>query len=331
MKRRFYLLVLPSVLLGEVRVEGLMFGDYYHFTSAHDTAKIQYQHGFWIRRIFVTFKADIAENFSSVINFEMNSPYGFDHTTSTTLVPYIKDAYLRFKFSGQSLLFGLIPTPTYYVVERVWGKRYLEKTPEDLYRMAPTRDLGLGIQGELGILKYFLSLGNGEGEKSEYNRNKKGMVSLSIKPYKDLVFELYGDWWDRDSSKDKILGHIFIGYDNKNIGFGVLYAQQGTQGGLINPNKWDIFRVASVFLRLNFMEKFGFVLRYDRSLDKNRDVLRQNYVYFPSDTTFHFGLVALEYYPSKNVTVSPNLEIIRSNDPNLRITAISRLTLFYRF
>jgi len=326
------LAVLPGLLFGgEVKVEGLMFGDYYHFTSAQDTANVQYQSGFWIRRIYLTFKADIADNFSSVINFEMNSPYGFDQSKSATLVPFVKDAYLKYKFYDQALLMGIIPAPTYSVVEKVWGKRYLEKTPEDLYRLAPTREIGVGLEGGFGILKYYLTFGNGEGERSEYNRNKKGMASLSIKPYSDFVIEIYGDWWDRDSSKDKILGHIFLGYDGKDLGFGVLYAQQRIQGGLGDPNRWDNIRVAGVFLRSKFMDNFGLVLRYDRSLDKNRDVLRQNYVYFPSDTSFHFGLVALEYYPAKNIIVSPNVEVIKSDQPNVKPTVISRLTLFYRF
>ena len=89
-------------------------------------------------------------------------------------------------------------------------------------------------------------------------------------------------------------------------------------------------RLAGVFFRARF-NGFGLVLRYDRSFDKNSSVLRQNYVYFPSDTSFHFGLVALEYYPAKNVIVSPNFEVIRSDDATLRPTVISRLTLFYRF
>jgi len=99
-----------------------MFGDYYHFTSAQDTINVQYQSGFWIRRIFLTFKADIADNFSSVINFEMNSPYGFDQSKSTTLVPFVKDAYLKYKFYDQALLMGIIPVPTYSVVE-MFGER----------------------------------------------------------------------------------------------------------------------------------------------------------------------------------------------------------------
>ena len=332
MKRYAYLgmlALLPSTLLGgEVKISGLMFGDYYHFTSADDSV-VQYQHGFWIRRIYLTSKVKLTENFSAIINLEMNSPYGFNESKS--LIPFVKDAYLKFSIYDQSILFGIIPAPTYSVVEKVWGKRYLEKTPEDLYRLAPTRETGLGLEGGFGILKYYITFGNGEGEKSEYNRNKKGMASLSIRPYKDLVFEVYGDWWDIDGSKDKMLGHIFAGYDNKDLGFGIIYAQQRIQGGLEKPSTWNNIRLAGVFLRARFMEKFGFVIRYDRSFDKNSAVLRQNYIYFPSDTSFHFGLVAFEYYPAKNVTLSPNVEVIKSDDSDLKPTIISRFTLFYKF
>lgn len=331
MKRHYshILILLPTLVMGgELKYSGLVFGDYYHFTSAEDST-IENQNGFWIRRIYTTFDSKISEEFSARVRFEINTPYGFEE--SRALVPYIKDAYLKYKISGQGIMFGIIPSPTFELMEQEWGKRHLEKTPNDLYRIGPSRDFGIGAKGGFGIMSYYIVFGNGEGEKSEYNRNKKGMLSLALKPIEKLTFEVYGDWWDIPALKDKRTAHIFLAYKNDYMGFGVSYTQQQTQGGYSNPDKWSNLRIASAYFRVKFMERFEVVLRYDRSFDKNRGVLSQNYVYFPSDTSFHFILSALEFSPVKDVFLSPNVEIVKSDKSNLKPTVISRFTVFYKF
>lgn len=322
-------MLLPTLAMGgELKYSGLVFGDYYHFTSAEDST-IENQHGFWIRRIYTTFDSKISDEFSARVRFEMNTPYGFEEAQS--LVPYVKDAYLKYKISGQSIMFGIISSPTFELIEEEWGKRYLEKTPDDLYKIGSSREFGIGAKGGYGIIKYYAVVGNGEGEKSEYNRNKKGMLSLAVEPIEGLTFEVYGDWWDRPASKDKRTGHVFLAYKKEYRGFGVSYTHQQTQGGFSNPDKWSNLRIASVYFRMKFMEKFGVVLRYDRSFDKNSNVLSQSYVYFPSDTSFHFILAAFEFSPVKDVFISPNVEVVKSDDSNLKPTVISRFTVFYKF
>ncbi len=322
-------MLLPTLAMGgELKFSGLVFGDYYHFTSAEDST-IENQNGFWIRRIYLTFDSDISEEFSARVRFEMNTPYGFEKAGE--LIPFVKDAYLNYKISGQSIMFGIISSPTFELIEEEWGKRYLEKTPDDLYKIGSSREFGIGAKGGYGIFKYYAVVGNGEGEKSEYNRNKKGMLSLAIEPMEGLTFEVYGDWWDRLGEKDKRTGHVFLAYKNEYMGFGASYTQQQTQGGHSNPDKWSNLRIASVYLRVKFMGNFGVVLRYDRSFDKNGNVLSQSYVYFPSDTSFHFILAAFEFSPVKNVFLSPNVEVVKSDDSNLKPTVISRFTVFYKF
>ncbi|MEO0163958.1 MAG: hypothetical protein ABIL51_05765 [candidate division WOR-3 bacterium] len=325
----YLLMLLPTLAMGgELKFSGLVFGDYYHFTSAEDST-IENQNGFWIRRIYLTFDSDISEEFSARVRFEINTPYGFNKPDY--LVPYIKDAYLKYKVGAQSLMFGIIPSPTFELMEEEWGKRYLEKTPNDLYRIGPSREFGIGAKGRYKIFKYYAVVGNGEGERSEYNRNKKGMLSLAVEGIKGLTFEVYGDWWDIPGEKDKRTGHVFLAYKNDNMGFGVSYTRQQTQGGYSNPEKWSNLRIAGIYFRAKFMEKFGLVLRYDRSFDKNRNVLNQSYIYFPSDTSFHFILASFEFSPVKNVFLSPNVEIVKSDDSNLKSTVISRFTVFYKF
>ncbi len=147
-----------SIILSSVKAKGLMFGDYYHFTSA-DNKTVEYQHGFWIRRIYLTFDGEISNGISSRVTLEMNTPYGFGK--SLQLVPFVKNAYLKYKpYRSLGILVGIIPSPTFDIVEQKWGKRYLEKTPEDLYKLGPASEFGLGLKGDFSWLKYYNVYGN---------------------------------------------------------------------------------------------------------------------------------------------------------------------------
>ncbi len=145
-----------------------------------------------------------------------------------------------------------------------------------------------------------------------------------------FLIEIYGDWWDIDASSDKKTAHIFVSHEIGPISSGLLYSHQKIQGGLVNPNIWEDLRVASLYFRVKF-GKVGAVLRYDRGFDKNPAVLRQSYVYFPSDTSFHFVLAGIEYNPTEKVYISPNVEVVKSDNPSFRPTLISRITLFFEF
>ena len=91
------------------------------------------------------------------------------------LVPYLKDAYLRWTYKGsQRLTLGIHPTLTFDWLDGFWGLRHIEKTPADLYRMDSSRDFGFTFDGPTPIdgLNYAVQFGNESGNGSETQEGK---------------------------------------------------------------------------------------------------------------------------------------------------------------
>ena len=130
--------LLPSMAQSAGEIKGYMFGEYYSVFKHHDM-NIDGKRGFWFRRIYFTYDSQLSEKIKMRLRLEMNSPGDF--TSSSKLEAYVKDAYLSAKLCGQELMLGIMPTPTFgFNLEKRWGYRSLEKTPLDLYKMAPSRD-----------------------------------------------------------------------------------------------------------------------------------------------------------------------------------------------
>ena len=115
------------------KISGLMFGDYYWYYRWHqdqisDTnpTAVEGQHGLWFRRLYFTYDVAFSEKLNTRFRLEMNSNGEF---TGGDLVPYVKDAYLRWTYTGkQQLTLGIHPTLTFDWLEGFWGLRHIEKS-----------------------------------------------------------------------------------------------------------------------------------------------------------------------------------------------------------
>jgi hypothetical protein len=127
-----------------IRISGYMVGEYYCVTNHHDQ-DIQGKHGFWFRRIYLTLDKKISDKFKTRLRFETAS--ASDFVSKSLLIPFVKDAYLSYSFSGQELKAGIMSPPSFAQLEKIWGYRILEKTPLDLQRWTTSRDFGISLRG----------------------------------------------------------------------------------------------------------------------------------------------------------------------------------------
>ena len=330
------LLVFSNVILADdkpaQKFSGYMFGDIYYVAANHDTS-LEGNNGMWFRRIYFTFDQKFSETFSTRLRFEMASPGDF--TTSSTLNPFVKDAYLKLKTGGKELYIGISSTPTWEVIEHVWGYRSVEKTPLDLQKYGSSRDFGLAIKGKLdgnGKVKYHLMLGNGNSNKSETNEGKKAMLSLSLYPNENLIVEAYADWNDLPGDNDVYTYQGFLAYKTKTARVGVQFAQQtrNVEGG----DAVDL-KIGSVFAAGKLAEKSNWFARIDRTFDPNPSANKISYI--PMDKTAKSTLIiaGLDFMPEKNVHFMPNVEAVLydENDANVKpdTDIIPRLTFYWVF
>ncbi|MFQ5797699.1 MAG: hypothetical protein ACE5H0_03280 [Bacteroidota bacterium] len=312
------------------KFSGYMFGDYYYVAANHDSAN-ENLNGFWFRRIYFTYDHVLSEDFAIRLRLELNSPGDF--TTSSKIEPFAKDAYLKWKLSDYQILFGLSSTPTWDVIEKIWGYRSVEKTPLDLQKFGSSRDLGIAIKGHLDQRKrvnYHVMFANGAGTKSETNKGKKILGSFGFKPDDSIILEVYGDWEDRgDPTRYTVQG--FAAYQTDKARLGVHFASQTrTASGKEDEN----LEIASVFVAGELSDKVQAFARYDHMFDPAPSGIS----YIPFDNTAgssNLIVAGLDYSPANNVHFMPNLEVViygeNAGGTKPDSDVIPRLTAYYKF
>lgn len=314
----------------EISFKGYMVGEYYyvinHNSGSVDAGGIEGRHGFWFRRIYFTTNMTLTDSIKGRLRLEMNSPGGFPFDSKSTLTPAVKDAYLSYKTGDHSLMFGIISTPTFgHNVEDIWGYRSVEKTPLDLYKMASSRDFGVGAKGALDkgkTINYFVLFGNGASNKGETNKGKKLYASLAFKPIEGLTLELYGDYEDAGSDKTYYVYQGFGAYQGDWGRIGVLYARRHYKEEGTPDIKYD-YDVISGFVVIKATKDLDVIARYDRmfgdGFENNFSGDGISYIPFASDPGAAFNLViaGVSWQAAKGVYLIPNVRYVFYGEPEV--------------
>lgn len=258
----------------------------------------------------------------------MSSPGDF--TTEGTLSPYVKDAYISWKKSINTITFGIHPTPTWGSIEKIWGYRSLEKTPLDLQKFGGSRDFGISIKGDIEDLKYQLMLANGEGYKAEVNKGKKAYALVGYQLPGNLYVELYGDYEAVSKDEDTYVLQGFLSYSGSSARSGIQYAQI-THG---KSGKKSTYHILSLFGIVKFGSSIDAIARYDRMSDPNPNGEQISYIPFDGTAPSNLIIAGLSWALQKEVKLIPNVEYVfygerggKRPDPDL----YARITLFYEF
>ncbi len=312
-------------------LSALFFGDYYWFIA--NNSELEGNNGFWIRRIYLTYDHQISESFSGRVRLEMASEGDF--LTSSALVPEVKDAWIKWSNGQHQIMAGIAPTPSFGLVEEVWGYRPVVKSPLDLQDIASSRGLGVSLKGELGDARrfgYHFMVANGNGSSTELNEGKKFMLALSYELSEDLVIQAYGDYEAKEGSMYIYTAQGFAGYRGEKFNLGALYAYQ-FQNEVLPINDVEL-NIASIFTNFDITEDVRGYFRVDHIFEPNPAGEEIDYIPFSDETesTFLVGGIDLQLHP--DVHLLPNIEAVfygqneRGLSPDTDL--IARLTLFFR-
>lgn len=317
------------------KFDGYMINEYYSVLSHHNE-DFKGNHGFWFRRIYLTYNTDITDGIKMRLRYEMNSPGDF--RTSSSLNPLVKDAYLSFKLGAQSMKVGIQSPPTFDTIEGIWGYRALEKTPLDLLKLRSSRDFGISMKGNLDPAKkatYIIMYGNGSSNKAETNQGKVFYGFLSFQLTDGLYAEVYGDYESQPDDKNYYVYQGFASYSGEWGRFGL---QLSNKHYSHNDTSLD-YTVLSVFTVIKAGEKTDIIARYDRNFgDGFKESFKGSgisYVPFANNVESNFGIAALSFQIWRNIKIIPNLKYTFYNDsdkgekPESDIYA--NLTLYYQF
>lgn len=331
------------------KIHGYTFGDYYFILGNHNSG-LKDRNGFWFRRIYLGYDYKISDAFSSRLRLEMNQQDGFiDGEEPAIIVPFVKDAYLKWKAGNHSVIMGLSETPTKRLVEKIWGYRSVEKTPMDLQKMGSSRDLGLAAEGlfdDGGMVKYHVMLGNGSGTKNETHRGKKLSGALSFYPVKEIIIEGLFEYVDNKPGETWTTFQGFAAYKTDAFRVGVQFAQQKRSGVKQTNNKGedneetitlDDFDVSLIsgFAVVKVSDGLNVLIRVDQMLKLNPSAEEISYIPMSNDAKSLLVIAGLDYSPAKNVHIIPNVEMVSYAKPKdmerLDSDIIARVTFYYVF
>ena len=311
---------------GWLSIGGLAFGDLYHVVS-HHTEEGEGATGAVLRRAYLTFDGDFSEALFGRLRFEANQSGAFETYTFTI---DFKDLYLGWNVGRQRLLFGLSPTPTFDLLESIWGLRYLARTPLDL-QGEPSRDTGISAKGPLntaGTLSYRAMLGAGTNFGNESGDGRKWMGALTWQPSTPWTLEAYIDYERSPDSTDHRTLQGFVAYQTDTLRWSLLYSHRDQQD---DPP----LKLASAFVVGRLGQRTSFVGRVDRLFEPSPKGDNISYIPFDPTARATFFLAGLEFRVSEHLRITPNTYVTTydHNDEGIRPRTdfALRLTLFLDF
>ena len=318
------------------KLSGLVYSDYFFVINNHNE-NLEGENGFWVRRIYFTDNIKLSENFSGRLRLEMNSPGDF--STNTKMEPVVKDIYLNWAIKeNHSLIGGISSTPTWGLIEDIWGYRSLEKSPLDLQKFGSSREFGLAVKGKIGDsgFGYHAMLGNGSSNGAETNEFKKYMLSVSWWLTDNFVVQGYGDYERRSETNTRNTFQALLGYMSDNINIGAMYAAQNRTEEISGADDDELdLNIASVFTNIKIVDKWTAILRADRMFDPNPQGPDISYIPFSDQAESTFLLFGIDFQPIPKVHVIPNIESVFYDDAidgtSPDSDAIFRTTLYYTF
>ena len=308
-------------------VGGLFFGDYAYKINADSLKRgnLEYsglpkdQSQFNIRRLYFTYEYFLSPKFST----EMVLTYEGQTATTSVRNIFIKYLNVRWKnvFKGSDIYFGQIRTPTFALMEKIWGFRAVEKTIADQRGIAASSDLGVSLSGRLDkkeCLGYTIMLANGAGIRPENDKYKKLYTNLVAKFAQQKIildlnynYELSSPVIHRSRQTFKVgaayqTKKFTIGteaFDDELHHFAKAIPLNSIDTILQNQRLLGL----SVFLRNNWTNKISTFIRYDRYNPDKFYNSSTKYIGTYANYNESFFTAGIDFQPIEKVHIIPNV------------------------
>ncbi len=342
MKRSIFLILLALFVLSAAKlpaaISAYAFGDYYfvlkhHAVDAADKKLYEDQNGFWLRRIYLTYDADISDKLKARARLEMNSDGKFSNTAAT-ISSFVKDAYVSYQYLPlHSLILGIQEHLSFANVEKFYGYRHVEKTSLDLYKIRDSRDFGLSAKGYFDAAKkfgYAVMFGNNSSYRQETNKQKALNARLTFVPNPNWLFEVYGDMVQVDAAKKDTLLSAFAGYQGDWGRLGVNYITKT----LKETGKSDAdYSLIQAFAVAKIGKKFEALVRYDQTFDPQPSG-QDSYLIIEKGYKTSLFVAGLGWNIHPKFQVMPNVKMVSYQENNGKKPGSDtyfNVTFYYQF
>lgn len=327
------ILLAIAVMPVNAGVSAYAFGDYYYMFKSNNASQEKLT-GFWLRRLYITYDADISDKIKARARLEMNSD-GKLGSSELTLTPYVKDAYVSYQFLPMHVLsIGIQESLTFNNIEKFWGYRHLEKTMFDLYKNRSSREFGVSLKGSFDAEKkfnYTVLFGNFSGNKEEIDKYKTIAASFVINAIPNVMLEVNGDYAKRSATKKSVLLQAFAGYQGDWGRIGLNYGQETIK----ETGKADVnFGVFSAFAVAKFNKFVEAVARYEVTADPQING-NNTFLLIEKGYKTNLFIVGLGWNIHPKFQVMPNLKLVsyKENANGVKPNDFSQfnITFYYQF
>jgi len=315
-------------------VSAAIFGDYYYIGKS-PTSSQEKLNGFWLRRIYITYDADISDKLKARARLEMAND-GKLGTSALNITPYVKDAYIAYQFDPlHSLIIGIQDSLTWSNIEKFYGYRHLERTPFDLYKNRSSRDFGIALKGSFDKNKkigYAVMFGNLSGNKDETDKYKQLSASLIFNnAIPNFMFEINGDFAKKSAAKKTSLLQAFGGFQGDWGRIGLNYGWETIK----ETGKPDVeFKVFSAFVIGKFSKKIEAIARYDAAADPQPNG-QDTFFLIQKNFKTNVFIAGLGWNIHPKFQVMPNLKMVtyKEDASGVKPNGFTQfnITFFYQF
>ena len=316
MKIFLLITMMCSAMMAEGKISGVGFFDYtYDLKKGASGAD---KSSFAFNRIYFTYSNTISDQISfkfqtdvgrfDLVDYDKEAKFAtIDESPEMGhLFAYIKKAQLDWKSPISKITLGMQGMNVFNVTEKTWGFRFIEKSPMDKHKFSASADMGIGVSGKFNDISYSLLSTNGVGYKKEENDAfKKTSIQLVYGEKKlvkndgfnvgtSLSFESYSD----DGNYMESVMAFFGGYAGN--GFRV-----GAEFDTKTDSKTELSeQIIAFYGSYKFTDDFEGLMYIDM-YDSNTDVDKNSETYI---------IAGLNYYPTKGLTITPNIRMISFED-----------------
>ena len=245
------------------------------------------------------------------------------NTKKTQFVAYLKNAKIDWNLGDAwnlgkaKITIGLQGMNIFNVTEKTWGFRFLEKSPMDRHGFSSSADMGIASSGSFNNLNYSIMFTNGSGyKKSETDRHKKVSAqfvygekklvkkdginigtSFSIEPY-DIESE-EGDI----TIENKTVMAFFGGYAGNGLRLGAEFDIHTDAGTDVTQ---QIIAAYGSYKISDTLEILTYIDLYDPNTKSEDDTTTDDID--ESKDTETYVIAGINYYPTKGLTITPNMK-----------------------
>ena len=223
---------------------------------------------FELKRAYLGYSYNIDEQFSTKIIFDVGN-----NNSGSAYTAFLKIASLKWKATENlGLNVGMLGTKNFKFMEKVWGRRYIEKSAQDKYKWANSADLGVTADYKLSEnISLDAQILNGEGYKKVQSSNGlfRGGLGITYEINKNFKIRVHQDVSPRstytDSTESQTITNAAIAYSTDNLTIAAEQNLMNNAESILDAEQ----NLMSIYGSFKLSEIYTLFARYDDASETN--------------------------------------------------------------